>query len=158
MPTQWAGFNGMRPAMPVTQWSATKAMSDRAAIGVGCRRGSSAAAIEALVRQALASASLQCRTRSACSPSRTKPASLAWSKPPTALAFDLVFLSRAALRDQAAFVQTRSSRAERRFGVPSVAEAAALAGAGPRRGADRPADRRHGRHLRHRPTCGTHRR
>ncbi len=47
------------------------------------------------------------------------------------LGLDLVFLDRDALREQAPFVQTRSIRAESRFGVPSVAEAAALAGAGP---------------------------
>ena len=46
------------------------------------------------------------------------------------LGLDLVFLTRDALREQAPFVQTRSIASETRFGVPSVAEAAALAGAG----------------------------
>jgi cobalt-precorrin 5A hydrolase len=47
------------------------------------------------------------------------------------LGLDMMFLPRDALRAQAAKIHTASSSAERRFGVPSVAEAAALAGAGP---------------------------
>ena len=46
------------------------------------------------------------------------------------LGLDLVFLSRDVLRQQAPFVRTRSLRTESLFGIPSVAEAAALAGAG----------------------------
>ncbi len=47
------------------------------------------------------------------------------------LGLALVLLPRAVLRDQAPFVQTCSPYSARRFDVPSVAEAAALAGAGP---------------------------
>jgi cobalt-precorrin 5A hydrolase len=43
----------------------------------------------------------------------------------------LTFLSRETLRAQTARVQTAAPHAEAEFGVPSVAEAAALAGAGP---------------------------
>ncbi len=43
----------------------------------------------------------------------------------------LTFLSRETLRAQAVRVQTAAPHAEAAFGVPSVAEAAALAGAGP---------------------------
>jgi cobalt-precorrin 5A hydrolase len=46
------------------------------------------------------------------------------------LGLDLVFLTRDALRARASSVQTHSAGSERAFGVPSVAEAAALAGAG----------------------------
>lgn len=46
------------------------------------------------------------------------------------LGVELVGLPAAALRDQSARVVTPSPSSERRFGVPSVAEAAALAGAG----------------------------
>jgi cobalt-precorrin 5A hydrolase len=46
------------------------------------------------------------------------------------LGVELVGLPAAALRDQSARVVTPSPGSERRFGVPSVAEAAALAGAG----------------------------
>jgi cobalt-precorrin 5A hydrolase len=97
------------------------------AIGIGCRLGCAATAIEALVRQALDLA-----------PS-ARPAGLFTIEDKVGetglrlaadrLGMDLVFLSRDALRAQAPFVRSRSERAERRFGVPSVAEAAALAGA-----------------------------
>jgi cobalt-precorrin 5A hydrolase len=43
----------------------------------------------------------------------------------------LVFLSRAALQDAMPRTRTRSVPAQQRFGVASVAEAAALAGGGP---------------------------
>jgi cobalt-precorrin 5A hydrolase len=49
-----------------------------------------------------------------------------------ALGFELVFLSRAALAAVAPRLLTRSPAAQRRFGLDSVAEAAALAGAGPK--------------------------
>jgi len=48
------------------------------------------------------------------------------------LGLNLVFLTREALREQVPLLQTRSARTEARFGVPSVAEASALAGAGAR--------------------------
>ncbi len=47
------------------------------------------------------------------------------------LGLDLAFVPREALREQAAKIRTASPKAEALFGVPSVAEAAALAGAGP---------------------------
>ena len=47
------------------------------------------------------------------------------------LGLDLTFLSRDALRERDTDIQTRSPRVERIIGVPSVAEAAALVGAGP---------------------------
>jgi cobalt-precorrin 5A hydrolase len=48
------------------------------------------------------------------------------------LGFELVFLSREALAAVGPLVLTRSAAAQNRFGLASVAEAAALAGAGPR--------------------------
>jgi cobalt-precorrin 5A hydrolase len=48
-----------------------------------------------------------------------------------ALGFELVFLSRAALAAAAPRLLTLSPAAQRRFGLDSVAEAAALAGGGP---------------------------
>jgi cobalt-precorrin 5A hydrolase len=47
------------------------------------------------------------------------------------LRFELVFLPREALAAVASRLLTRSAAAQRRFGLDSVAEAAALAGAGP---------------------------
>lgn len=99
------------------------------AIGVGCRRGSTAAAIESLIHEALALA--PCVQPVGVFTIADKAGEPGLVEAVHRLAFDLVFLSRAVLRDQQASIRTRSSHAERRFGVPSVAEAAALAGAGP---------------------------
>jgi cobalt-precorrin 5A hydrolase len=103
-------------------------MSGRIAIGVGCRLGCRAEAIEALVRQALD------RVPDARRPGlftiRDKNGEPGLAEAADHLGLELVFLSRDALREQARSVVTRSPRAEARFGVPSVAEAAALAGAG----------------------------
>ncbi len=98
------------------------------AIGVGCRLGCSADLIEAVVRQALERAP------------KTEPLGLftvgdkagepGLIEAARHLGLDLVFLTRDALRDQATFVATASIRTARLFGVPAVAEAAALAGAG----------------------------
>jgi cobalt-precorrin 5A hydrolase len=49
----------------------------------------------------------------------------------TALRLPLVFLSQSALAAAAARCKTRSARVEAMFGLPSLAEAAAIAGAGP---------------------------
>jgi cobalt-precorrin 5A hydrolase len=104
-------------------------MSGRFAIGVGCRKGCSADAVEALVRQALAGL-----TGPAPSGLFTliykngEPGLIAAAE---RLGFVLHFLTRDALRAQAARVQTAAPQAQVQFGVPSVAEAAALAGAGP---------------------------
>ncbi len=99
----------------------------RIAIGLGCRLGCKADAITALVHRALTQApdaapiglftiADKCR----------EPGLLAAAE---YLALRLVFLPREALRAQP--VHTPSPHAQARFGVPSVAEAAALAGAGP---------------------------
>jgi cobalt-precorrin 5A hydrolase len=105
-----------------------KTMSTRIVIGVGYRLGSSANAIEALVRHALD------RTPPAerlgvftIEDKNTESGLIAAAH---RLGLELVFLTQDALREQAPFVQTRSIGSETRFGVPSVAEAAALAGAG----------------------------
>ena len=103
-------------------------MSARVAIGVGCRLGSSANAIEALVRHALDRAPPAERLGVfTIEDKNTEPGLIAAAR---RLGLDLVFLTPDALREQAPFVQTRSIRSGTRFGVPSVAEAAALAGAG----------------------------
>ncbi len=103
-------------------------MSVRVAIGVGCRLGSSADAIEALIRHALDLAPQAERLGVfTILDKSSEPGLIAAVR---RLELDLVFLTRDALREQAPFVQTRSISSETRFGVPSVAEAAALAGAG----------------------------
>jgi cobalt-precorrin 5A hydrolase len=103
-------------------------MSSRIAIGVGCRFGCSADAIEALIRQALTRVPTGKRLGifTICD----KSGEIGLIEGASRLGLDLVCLSRDALLAQAPFVQTRSVRTQRLFGVPSVAEAAALAGAG----------------------------
>lgn len=103
-------------------------MSDRIAIGVGCRLGCSADAIEALIRQALNAVSAA--RPIAVFTIRDKAGEPGLVEAVSRLGLDLVLLPREALRAQSARVQTRSHAAARLFGVPSVAEAAALAGAG----------------------------
>jgi cobalt-precorrin 5A hydrolase len=103
-------------------------MTHRIAIGVGCRLGCPADDIEGLVRQALGRAPPADRLGlfTICD----KAGEPGLIEAAHRLGLDLVLLARDALREQAASVQTRSPRAESLFGVPSVAEAAALAGAG----------------------------
>jgi cobalt-precorrin 5A hydrolase len=98
------------------------------AIGVGCRKGCPAGAIEALVRQALAGvpgAPLGLFTLA------DKRGEAGLAEAADRLELSLTYLTREALRDREGDIQTRSERVESLFGVPSVAEAAALVGAGP---------------------------
>ena len=99
------------------------------AIGIGCRKNCPADAIEALARQALDRApdaapfGLFTLVDKQAEPGLIEAAGR--------LGLELTYLSRDALKARAEDVRTRSHRAESLFGVPSVAEAAALAGAGP---------------------------
>ena len=78
-------------------------MSARVAIGVGCRLGSSANAIEALVRHALDRAPPAERLGVfTIEDKNTEPGLIAAAR---RLGLDLVFLTRDALREQAPFVQ-----------------------------------------------------
>ena len=103
-------------------------MSPPIAIGVGCRLGSSANVIEALVREALDRAPEA--ERLGLFTIRDKSGETGLIEAAGRLGLDLIFIARDALRKQAPYVQTRSAGSQSRFGVPSVAEAAALAGAG----------------------------
>ena len=98
------------------------------AIGIGCRSGTRAEAIERLVHEALALAP-DVRPR-AMFTINDKVGESGLIEAAQRLALNLLFLSRDTLRGQQAMVRTWSHHAERRFGVGSVAEAAALAGAG----------------------------
>ena len=98
------------------------------AIGVGCRKGCPAGAIEALVRQALTGVSDAPLGLFTLADKRDEPG---LAEAADRLDLSLTYLTREALRDRAGDIQTKSARAESLFGVPSVAEAAALAGAGP---------------------------
>nr|WP_294523747.1 cobalamin biosynthesis protein [uncultured Rhodopila sp.] len=103
-------------------------MTKQIAIGVGCRLGCAADAIVGLVRQALEQA--PAAERLGLFTIRDKAGEPGLMEAADRLGLDLVFLTRDALLEQAPSVQTSSARVESRFGVPSVAEAAALAGAG----------------------------
>ena len=98
------------------------------AIGIGCRKGCPARAIEALVRRALAGVVDAPLGLFTLADKRGEPGLV---KAADLLELSLTYLSREALRTRDGDIQTRSERAESLFGVPSVAEAAALAGAGP---------------------------
>jgi cobalt-precorrin 5A hydrolase len=106
-----------------------QAMTARLAIGVGCRKDCPAEAIVALVGEARSAvgtgreAALYTLADKRHEPGLRSAAER--------LGLDLVFLSGDALQAVMPGVVTRSAAAEARFGVASVAEAAALAGAGP---------------------------
>ncbi len=103
-------------------------MTIKVAIGVGCRLGCPADVIESVVRQALDQ--IPTAGQRGLFTIRDKAGEPGLAEAARRLGLDLVALSREALRAQSAHVKTLSVQANRRFGVPSVAEAAALAGAG----------------------------
>jgi cobalt-precorrin 5A hydrolase len=108
-------------------------MSARAvmAVGIGCRAGCAASAITDLVRRALAQAPAASHAALALFTSVDKQKEAGIAEAAAALALPLVFLPRAALEAAAPGAETRSDRVVELFGVPSIAETAALAGAGP---------------------------
>jgi cobalt-precorrin 5A hydrolase len=102
----------------------------RAAIGIGCRAGASASDIVDLVRRVMAQAEFADVDIHLASidAKRNEPGLLEAAR---TLACPLAFFSREALAARAADAITRSIRVEALFNLPSVAETAALAGAGP---------------------------
>jgi cobalt-precorrin 5A hydrolase len=100
------------------------------AIGIGCRKACASDAIVALVRRALADYGERegVRRLFSLADKRDEPGLTAAAE---ALGYDLFFLSREALAAAAPRLLTRSAATRIRFGLDSVAEAAALAGAGP---------------------------
>ena len=102
-------------------------MSAALAVGVGCRRGASAEAIVALVRETLAACE-GAAGRMFTHEDKASDGNLRLAAETLALA--LVGIPKSALAAQGARAANPSEAALRRFGLPSVAEAAALAGAG----------------------------
>lgn len=107
------------------------------AIGIGCRIGATAETIAALVRRALERAvaampgELPARgIRAALFTAVEKQGEAGLREASVLLSMPLVFLPRAALVEHADDAATRSERVVALFGVPSLAETAALAGAG----------------------------
>jgi cobalt-precorrin 5A hydrolase len=107
-----------------------KAMAGMIAVGIGCRKSCASEAIVALVTRALADCPRNEDVRGLFSVAdkRDEPGLNAAAK---TLGFNLVFLSRDALAAVTPRLLTRSAAAQSRFGLASVAEAAALAGGGP---------------------------
>jgi cobalt-precorrin 5A hydrolase len=108
-------------------------LSDRKsalAIGVGCKRGCSSKAIVALVERAIAAAACA-GTRAALFTHEAKRAEAGLASAAKALGLPLVFLDGQVLRQASLRAATNSPRVMAMFGLPSIAEAAALAGAGP---------------------------
>ncbi len=105
------------------------------AIGLGCRKGVSGAVIASLVRDALEMlAQMGVATQGgsvALFTTNAKRDEPGLSDAAARLAMPLHFLSPAAMKAVAGRAQTSSPRVLALFGVPSVAETAALAGAGP---------------------------
>ena len=98
------------------------------AIGLGCRKGVSGEVLASLVREALGR--IGQTGAAALFTVDAKRAEAGLAQAAQALAMPLHFLTQEALAAVAGEAQTRSPRVEALFGVPSVAETAALAGAG----------------------------
>ena len=98
--------------------------------GVGCRRGTTAAAIMAVIEAALARNGLAKETVGVVATSATKAAEPGIAGAAAALGVPLVLVAQADLAAAAPRTVTSSDRVLALTGVPSVAEAAALAAGG----------------------------
>ena len=99
--------------------------------GVGCRRGAAARDIEAAVRAALAQASVTLDSLGCIATTAAKEDEAGIRAAAAKLGVSVVLLSRAEMEAAAPRAATRSERVLALTGVPSVAETAALAAAGP---------------------------
>jgi cobalt-precorrin 5A hydrolase len=99
------------------------------AIGIGCRKDCASADIVALVRQALTNAARKAEEATLFT-IVDKQGEPGLAEAAQNLGVSLVFLDRAALQQVAPRAHTYSPRVMEAFGVPSVAETSALAGAG----------------------------
>ena len=100
------------------------------AIGIGCKRRCSSEAIVALVERAIAAAACT-GMPAALFTHEAKRSEAGLASAAKALGLPLVFLDAQVLRQASLQAATNSPRVMRMFGVPSIAEAAALVGAGP---------------------------
>lgn len=101
----------------------------RYVFGLGARRGVAASDIVALVRQVAAAHGRPLEGAVLCAP-ESKAQEPGFHEAAAQLGATLKFLPFAALREKRALAATHSPRVQAMFGVGSVAEAAALAGAG----------------------------
>lgn len=98
--------------------------------GLGCRRGAPAEDVLAAIQAALAEAGRGPAGLARLATSTARAAEPGLRHAAAALGLELIALPEAALRDAAPRCLTRSARALAATGLPSLAEAAALAGAG----------------------------
>jgi cobalt-precorrin 5A hydrolase len=99
--------------------------------GVGCKRGTAAPDIEAAIRTALARAGLAVMELSAIATSTGKGAEPGIAAAAAKLGVRIAAIPEVELKAAGARVTTRSERVFALTGGPSLAEAAALAAAGP---------------------------
>jgi cobalt-precorrin 5A hydrolase len=98
------------------------------AIGVGCRKNCTGAEIAALVSQALQNIDIKGQSYLFTVIDKQNESGL--HEAARMLNLSLTFLPREALAARMDQVQTKSLKAERLYGLASISEAAALAGAG----------------------------
>jgi cobalt-precorrin 5A hydrolase len=99
--------------------------------GVGCRKGASAEDIGAVIGDALARAGFSATALDLIAAPELKRGERGIVVAAAALGVPLVLITKDELEAAGARAQTRSERVLALTGVPSVAEAAALAAAGP---------------------------
>jgi cobalt-precorrin 5A hydrolase len=99
--------------------------------GVGCRRGAAAPDIEAAIRAALVSANVATDALDAIATIAAKSAEAGIKVAAENLGVAVVVVSETDLKAAGDRTETRSERVLALTGVPSVAEATALAAAGP---------------------------
>jgi len=99
--------------------------------GIGCRRGATAQEIDAAIDAALAQASYGADGLSVIATSDGKGSEAGIIEAATGRGVRLVLVKPAALEAAGPRTQSSSPRVKELFGVPSVAEAAALAACGP---------------------------
>ncbi len=99
--------------------------------GVGCRRGAPALDIEAAVRAALARANITAGALDVIATIAAKRGEAGIQAAAEKLGVSVIVISDADLQAATDRTETRSERVLAIAGVPSVAEAAALAAAGP---------------------------
>jgi cobalamin biosynthesis protein CbiG len=99
--------------------------------GVGCRRGTPAPEIEAAIRTALTQAGLAAHVLGAIATIAAKHDEAGIQTAAAHLGVNIVWVPDSELKSASERTQTRSQRVLALTGVPSVAEAAALAAAGP---------------------------
>jgi cobalt-precorrin 5A hydrolase len=100
-------------------------------IGIGCRRGVSAATITAAIETACDRAGLASSSLEAIATAESKSHEIGLAEAAATLGVRLVLVAPDDLQSASARAVTRSARVMELMGVPSVAEAAALAAGGP---------------------------